>query len=230
MTTGHLILSNNYVDFGDKSYTIQIGGQLNGTAAKNSSSNRFYYVQIFDMEKLVRDMIPVRRRSDGKVGFYDKVESKFYPSNTTSDLIASPNLTGAVIEETYDRVPYLHSDTSKKAYMFTYVNNSSTIRTVGKISFDNVNTTHYFAGSYESGKQNHIGIYQGKLFYRFNGAEAVPVAGASVNANTDYEFEMGQYHVKLGPYEYDISGVTYAQSGNMMELFGAYGKSGGGEG
>lgn len=40
-----------------------------------------YYVRIYDGNKLLRDFIPVRRRSDGKIGLLDKVENKFYTSS-----------------------------------------------------------------------------------------------------------------------------------------------------
>lgn len=43
-------------------------------------SIRIYYLKIYNNGILVRDFIPVRRKSDGKIGMLDKVESKFYTS------------------------------------------------------------------------------------------------------------------------------------------------------
>ena len=43
-------------------------------------SVRIYYLKIYNNGILVRDFIPVRRKSDGKIGMLDKVESKFYTS------------------------------------------------------------------------------------------------------------------------------------------------------
>lgn len=43
-------------------------------------STRIYYLKIYNNGILVRDFIPVRRKSDGKIGMLDKVESKFYTS------------------------------------------------------------------------------------------------------------------------------------------------------
>lgn len=40
-----------------------------------------YYVRIYDGNNLLRDYIPVRRRSDGKIGLLDRVENKFYTSS-----------------------------------------------------------------------------------------------------------------------------------------------------
>lgn len=43
-------------------------------------SVRIYYLKIYNNGILVRDFIPVRRKSDGKIGMLDKVENKFYTS------------------------------------------------------------------------------------------------------------------------------------------------------
>lgn len=43
-------------------------------------SVRVYYLKIYNDGILVRDFIPVRRKSDGKIGMLDKVENKFYTS------------------------------------------------------------------------------------------------------------------------------------------------------
>lgn len=40
----------------------------------------FYSLDIYDNDVLVRNFIPVRRRSDGKIGMLDKVENTFYLS------------------------------------------------------------------------------------------------------------------------------------------------------
>ena len=43
-------------------------------------STRIYYLKIYNDGILVRDFIPVHRKSDGKIGMLDKVENKFYTS------------------------------------------------------------------------------------------------------------------------------------------------------
>ena len=40
---------------------------------------------------LVRDFIPVKRNSDGKIGFFDTVERKFYINQGANDFTAGPN-------------------------------------------------------------------------------------------------------------------------------------------
>lgn len=47
---------------------------------QTGDSVRIYYLKIYNNGILVRDFIPVRRKSDGKIGMLDKVESKFYTS------------------------------------------------------------------------------------------------------------------------------------------------------
>ena len=51
--------------------SIMIGGNIACTV---------WSVIIYEKGKLLRDFIPVRRRSDGKVGMLDRVEGKFYTS------------------------------------------------------------------------------------------------------------------------------------------------------
>lgn len=47
-----------------------------------------HYGRIFNGEELVREYIPVKRISDGEVGFYETVEKKFYPNEGTGKFIA----------------------------------------------------------------------------------------------------------------------------------------------
>lgn len=47
---------------------------------QSGDSVRIYYLKIYNDGILVRDFIPVRRKSDGKIGMLDKVENKFYTS------------------------------------------------------------------------------------------------------------------------------------------------------
>lgn len=54
----------------------------------NISPIKFYSCQIWDGNTLVRDFIPVTRKSDSKVCVYDKVEKKFYENKGSGDFIA----------------------------------------------------------------------------------------------------------------------------------------------
>lgn len=53
----------------------------NNTAASNTNGVRvLYYFKMWYESTLVRDMIPVQRKEDGKLGVYDKITNKFYTS------------------------------------------------------------------------------------------------------------------------------------------------------
>lgn len=50
-------------------------------------SVKIYYLKIYNDGILVRDFIPVRRKSDDKIGMLDKVENKFYTSPNGAEFI-----------------------------------------------------------------------------------------------------------------------------------------------
>lgn len=62
---------NNFTVYHNKSYFYDDFADFN-----------LYYLRIYEEygSKLIRDFIPVRRRSDGKIGLLDRVENKFYLS------------------------------------------------------------------------------------------------------------------------------------------------------
>ena len=54
------------------------------------SESRIYHMQITDGSALVRDFIPARRNSDGKLGMYDLVSGTFFTNSGTGEFIAGP--------------------------------------------------------------------------------------------------------------------------------------------
>ena len=54
----------------------------------NKGQYILHYGRIFNGEELVREYIPVKRISDGEVGFYETVEKKFYSNEGTGKFIA----------------------------------------------------------------------------------------------------------------------------------------------
>ena len=50
------------------------------TSPGNYQHQRVYGLKLWDEDILVHDFIPVRRRSDGKIGMLDKIEGQFYTS------------------------------------------------------------------------------------------------------------------------------------------------------
>lgn len=68
---------------------IGIGVRSAGDTTNGTAKVRFYYYfRIFDGTKLIRNYVPVVRKSDNKPGFYDTVNFTFNPSVGTRDFIA----------------------------------------------------------------------------------------------------------------------------------------------
>lgn len=59
---------------------------------ENGAGGKFniYYCKIYDSNTLVRDFIPVQRKSDNVLGMYDKVNDVFYTNAGTGNFIAGP--------------------------------------------------------------------------------------------------------------------------------------------
>lgn len=72
--------------FSESTYNIFIGDYA--THQNNEKINRFYYFRVSSGGKLIRNYIPVVRKSDSKAGFYDTVNYTFNPSIGTVDFVA----------------------------------------------------------------------------------------------------------------------------------------------
>ena len=78
--------SINTYDFSDNAQSFLIGkGRTYGYA-------RFKEIKMYDGDELVRDLIPVYREFDNKVGMLDVVNKKFYTSKTNNDFVPSQNI------------------------------------------------------------------------------------------------------------------------------------------
>ena len=99
--------------------TIYFGaGNLNNSSVANLSKNKFYRIIMMNnatmnttslestdvsaMGTIMRDFIPCRRNSDGKVGFYERINGTFYGPSGTGDFLAGPKVnkkTGIVLQK-----------------------------------------------------------------------------------------------------------------------------------
>ena len=62
-----------------------------GITSSPNAKMKLYSFKIYDDSgSLVRDMIPVKRKSDNVLGLYDKVENKFYANAGTGTFTAGP--------------------------------------------------------------------------------------------------------------------------------------------
>lgn len=64
----------------DRTYPLPIFYAHSSSPTNNIQYQRVYGLKLWDGDTLVRNFIPVRRRSDGVIGMYDLVERKFYTS------------------------------------------------------------------------------------------------------------------------------------------------------
>lgn len=70
-------------------------GQLvigNNKTVYYPTDNLIYFFKIYQSEKLVRDFIPVKRKSDNVVCMYDKVSGEFFENSGTGEFIAGPEV------------------------------------------------------------------------------------------------------------------------------------------
>lgn len=83
---------NKSVFSGTNPYTMLIGGFHNNSASFESrnTNTQWYSVKIRNGLNLIRDFIPVKRKTDNKVGLYDLVEHKFYGNSGSGDFVAGP--------------------------------------------------------------------------------------------------------------------------------------------
>ena len=62
-------------------YTLLMFGILQGSIVNaTQAGNKIYFLKMKENGMLVRDFIPVKRKSDGVIGMYDLVGRKFYTS------------------------------------------------------------------------------------------------------------------------------------------------------
>ena len=64
----------------------------------SSANQKIYYCKVWINGELARDFIPVRRRSDGKVGLLDRVENKFYTSPNGANFYGSDETIPSTLE------------------------------------------------------------------------------------------------------------------------------------
>ena len=70
-------------------YNMALFGINTAGSISNLTAGKLYYCKIWDNGTLVRDFVPVRRRADGELGMYDKVNGVFYANAGTGDFTTS---------------------------------------------------------------------------------------------------------------------------------------------
>ena len=81
----------DYSDFVG-SLNIYIFCKNHNGEAQTFSNYMLFYFKIYDDGTLVRDFIPVKRKSDNEVGLYDKVTKQFFTNRGTGSFVAGPEI------------------------------------------------------------------------------------------------------------------------------------------
>lgn len=90
------IIVNNTTILSGLTYTIPSAnlciarrGSVSGRWSSMFGWFKYYLFQIYDNGVLVRDFVPVRRKSDSVLGMYDKVNGVFYTNAGTGNFVGS---------------------------------------------------------------------------------------------------------------------------------------------
>ena len=67
-------------------------GYNNAGTINNDFKGKIYYCKIWQNNELVRDYIPCRKESDGKIGMYDLVSNTFYGSGNSANFVAGDDI------------------------------------------------------------------------------------------------------------------------------------------
>ena len=136
--------------FTSSSWPLYFGGiNENGSGTDRPFIGQIYDIKIWQGSTLVRDYVPCIRNADNVVGFYDKVENKFYTNSGTGSF-GSGAATGDVVEE-YQRVEYIEN--SGTQYINTgYYWTSDNVRAVLS-----ANVTTHNQGTSLFGNEEYIG-------------------------------------------------------------------------
>lgn len=136
--------------FTTSSWPLYFGGiNSSGSGTDRPFTGQIYDIKIWQGSTLVRDMVPCLRNADNVIGFYDKVDNKFYTNSGTGSF-GSGAATGVFVEE-YKRVEYIEN--SGTQYINTgYYWTSDNVRAVLS-----ANVTTHNQGESLFGNEEYIG-------------------------------------------------------------------------
>lgn len=94
MPSGQFMIDNNSYAIASSTRTKTTETNMyimNGAITGSPNAKmKLYAFKMYDKNELVRDMIPVKRKSDNAIGLYDKVTKKFYANAGTGTFTAGP--------------------------------------------------------------------------------------------------------------------------------------------
>ena len=109
--------------------------QYNTYACKS----RIKWAKISKGTDIIRDLVPVKRMSDGELGMYDKLSGTFYTNQGSDTFVAGPIFGADYLsyfneENIYDDVEYLESNYNKNSSLYQYIDTEKKVN----FSKDNV--------------------------------------------------------------------------------------------
>ena len=221
MNTGIQIGSWYNMEFSNK---VIVGGVEKGTISSyDFSSNtqsfligkgrtygyaRFKEIKMYDGDELVRDLIPVYREFDNKVGMLDVVNKKFYTSKTNNDFVPSQNIdmelqyiesTGTQYIDTgyvFKNKPKVTGDIMIKSSYDRDIMGNSTSK-AGCFIIDFASNNLYYRYSSTSYKKIDTGIQIGN-WYNMEFSNKVIVDGVEKGTISSYDFSSNTQSFLIG--------------------------------
>ena len=196
----------------DKTLYLAALHHRNTAGYYNTNHNvRIFSAQIYDGDKLIRDYLPCRRKSDNKPGLYDLVEGKFYTNALTGEFTLGTDydVTSENIPGKYQQVEYLESTGTQyidTKYKFQQ-NDSVEIKVAPQSDGDKA-----IFGSYEDGG---IGCELGTLNNQFRGNIG--------SAGTGYDYQKGEtYTLELRSGKWYCGTVGFGNTKNTTATINSF--------
>lgn len=206
LDTGGNILSGSTVSFAEKSYNFMI--------SDGNEQLTIYYLKLYDGDELIRDLVPMKRSTDSMVGFYDKVNDKFYISATGNSLIGGKEI-----------VPYIelnYIENSGRAYIDTdYI--PKTAHTKYDLEFMRLSAN----GSYNPIINNEDDVRFGIVCTTDNTSLCKAWVGGPTNLNNHKSVEFSiednvKYHFKLDKTGLSVNDTKYTMT-DVGDYTGSWG-------
>ena len=173
----------------------------NGLGSYGTISGRVYSVKISNNTNIVRDMVPVRRDSDGTVGMYDTVSNTFFTNAGSGSFTAGPV---AGLPKGYTQLEYLESNGTQCINTGVILTSDNVTYEWNAKDFNMINHTTYDTSLFGSESDNpryFSGILYGTTIrYGYAGETWT----GSVNYNPDNDFNSWKYVISSDHTQYLI--------------------------
>lgn len=216
-------------EFTTPSKMIVFGCNTAGTIGLFTYS-RIFYLQFYDNDTLIVDLIPCYRKSDGEIGFYDTVNNKFYTNKGTGTFLKGND----ILPNIYQAVEYIESTGTQ--YIDTGLAGIDGYTLDIDMAFTEWYSTYNYVAGCADGSSNRIYFTRynrdgtQKFRYTYNNSSSTEFTGPELNERFTMKAVM-----EKGKQEQYINGVLKTSSAIDTEvnttqnifLFGAsYGEDG----